>query len=83
MKGKILFKGNFEIENQLSQIEVYLLYNNQQDVRYRCVINKKISYEVSKGFEGEWFDSEDGSITNISEKLGNIIDENYDAPNAV
>ncbi len=77
MARVFLFEGNFEI-GRTSHIEVYRNTDNPADIKYECIIDKEECYELWRGHDGEWYDVE-GRVTNMSDLLGPIVDDNYSA----
>ena len=73
-----LFECDFEIGNKTSHLKVYKDLNNASDIMYLCLIdNDEEPFYFVKCETGEWSDAY-GGVTNLSEKIGDIIEKNHD-----
>lgn len=75
MSKIFLFSKAIEIGTKVSTLDVYKYSGHNSETVYECIIDKEETFEIAKGHQGEWYDYESGNITNISELLGNLINE--------
>lgn len=82
MTKTLRFSQDIEIGTKISHLVVYRFVDVNSDYVYECVIDNEERFQVAKGYQGEWYDYDNGNITNISELLGEVIDKNEDVPRA-
>ena len=85
MSRLFLFEGDYELglDEKLTHLIVYLNRNNSDDIFYECMIgydedNEEIIIELFREIDGKWYDINAGAVTNVSQKIGEIIDANFD-----
>jgi hypothetical protein len=82
MSKTFRFSQDIEIGTKVSHLVVYRFVDDNSDYVYECVIDNEEHFQIAKGYQGEWYDYDHGNVTNISERLGAVIDKNEDVPQA-